>query len=513
MRSYRGFLLGAGLWAMMSCAFAQADPAPDEEPDDEDDPPPITLPAPGDPNIAGALDRRLAYAQSLAESPDGECGPRLDGVQTQRDIAASDPALDIVIGGGQARLANIDYRLHFGRAYCGSPAQPRKDELLVALDAAQRGVSLYRDRYDYQAMVVMQYNVAVIQHRLGDDRQAVTALDIAVGMDRDYGFLSDAQENAALLLRWKGQPPDSDQTPALKRSITLKFAWSPVDADVSVKADYADLVGQAVIHSGASTTATRHVRPDQEDWILSSEPGDRHYEFADWSGKAAPSRERTTIVLAAEQMWGANLRISATGDYKGVVDIETTAGVLGGDIDTVTNDLRPAGEGKLDLTASLGRTVQLLAEPDGLMARAAEEYTLGTAAWIDATLVQGVWYDMTASLFVPGMVVLVDHDVQFAYSRPVPCTSGASETSCAEILVHAAPNPEALKAKLSDVKQALKVKGEMRYASATDMRLVVDPMRLLPYVTETQRHWYIAIDGKGDPLIGSETVVSTYSYR
>lgn len=99
----------------------------------------------------------------------------------------------------------------------------------------------------------------------------------------------------------------------------------------------------------------------------------------------------------------------------------------------------PAGEGKLDLTASLGRTVQLLAQPEGLAARAAEDYTLGTAAWIDATLVQGIWYDMTASLLVPGLVVLV-----------------------------------------------------------------VDPTRLLPHVTEAQRHWYIAIDGKGDPLIGSE---------
>ncbi len=497
---------------MMFCALAQADPAPDED-DDEDDPPPISLPAPGDPNIAGALDRRLAYAQSLAESTDGDCATRLDTVQTQRDIAASDPALDIVLGGGQARLANIDYRLHFGRAYCASPSHPRKDELLAALEAAQRGVALYRDRYDYQAMVVMQYNVAVIQHRLGDDRQAVASLEVAVGMDQEYGFLSDARENSGLLLRWKGQPPDPDQSLPLKRSINLTFAWAPVDADVSVKADYADLVGKTVIHSGASTTVTRHVRPDQEDWILSSQVGDRRYEFADWNGTAAPSRERTTIVMAAEQMWGTDVRIGATGDYKGVVDAGKTAGVLGEDIDTIIDDLRPAGEGTLDLTASLGRTVQLLAQPEGLAARAAEEYTLNTAAWIDATLVQGVWYDMTASLFVPGMVVLVDHDIQFTYARPIPCTSETSQATCAEILVHAAPNPDALKAKLSDVKQALKVRGEMRYASATDLRLVVDPMRLLPYVTEAQRHWYIAIDGKGDPLIGSEKVVSAYTYR
>ena len=497
---------------MVSCALGQTAPAPDDEADDED-PAPITLPAPGDPNIADSLDRRLAYAQSQVESTEGDCGPRLDAVQTQRDIAAADPALDIVIGGGQARLANIDYRLHFGRAYCGTEAQPRKDELLAALDAAQRAVSLYRDRYAYQAMVVMQYNVAVIQHRLDDQAKAVAALETAVAMDRDYGFVADAEENAGLLRRWTGQPAVPDAAPAAKRSITLKFAWSPVEGDVSVKADYANLVGHAVVHSGASITRARHIRPDQDDWILSSGVGDRHYEFSDWSGRAAPSLERTTVMLAAEQMWAADLRIGASGDLKGVVDGEMTAGVLAGDIDAVTDDLKTAGEGKLDLTASLGRTVQLLAQPEGLAARAAEEYTLSTAAWIDATLEQGVWYDMTASLFVPGMVILVDHDIQFAYARPVPCTSGASEAACAEILVHAAPNPDALKAKLTDVRQALKVRGEMRYASATDWRLIVDPARLLPYLTETRRHWYIAIDGKGDPLIGSETVVSTYSYR
>jgi len=82
-----------------------------------------------------------------------------------------------------------------------------------------------------------------------------------------------------------------------------------------------------------------------------------------------------------------------------------------------------------------------------------------------------------------------------------------------KILVHATPNPDALRSKLTYVRQALKLSGEMRYVSSTDLRLVVDPARLLPYVSEARRHWTIAIDGKGDPLIGAETVVSTYTYR
>src|SRR5882762_4112039 len=154
-------------------------------------------------------------------------------------------------------------------------------------------------------------------------------------------WLSSSTGWATKPRRWrrsKGQPAASDAAPVAKRSITLKFAWSPVDADVSVKAEYANLVGRAVVHSGASITRARHIRPDQDDWILSSDVGDRQYEFSDWSGRAAPSLERTTVMLAAEQMWAADLRIGANGEFKGVVDGEMTAGVLTGDIDTVTDD-------------------------------------------------------------------------------------------------------------------------------------------------------------------------------
>ena len=54
-----------------------------------------------------------------------------------------------------------------------------------------------------------------------------------------------------------------------------------------------------------------------------------------------------------------------------------------------------------------------------------------------------------------------------------------------------------------------------RYWSTTDLRLVVRPETLVPYVNDMRLSWYAAIDGAGqpEPLIESEHVVATYSYH
>lgn len=52
-----------------------------------------------------------------------------------------------------------------------------------------------------------------------------------------------------------------------------------------------------------------------------------------------------------------------------------------------------------------------------------EDYDFQTGVWIGATLEQGVWYNMSVPLTLPGARQLVlPHDVEFAYTRDVPCT-------------------------------------------------------------------------------------------
>ncbi len=510
--SKRRLLAASVLWGLASGALAQPVAPPD---DDAADDPPIIQPAPDAPDTPGTVGARLAYAQSQAEAEGGDCAQRLAAAQAQRDLAAASPLVDLVVPAGRARLASIDYRLHLGRAYCGNHAAPRQEELRAALDAAQSAVSLFRQGYDYQSMAVMQYDVASTYRLLGDRDQAIATLTSALGMDAEFGFAADATENGDLLRRWQDQPAAAPAAVATPRSVTLKFAWAPAEAEVSLKADYLALVKGAVLRSTASAARTRHVRADGDGWILSSEPGERHYDFDGWHSRPDPSLERTLVALAAGQMLEPDIKVGATGDFKDVVDAAKTSGMVAGDIDTVTGDLSlPEEEKSLDLTALYGRSVEMLSEPDGLRAKAGADYAIATSTWIDATLVQGEWYDMTASLFVPAIAMWIDHDIQFAYSRPMPCTDGAAGTACAEILVHATPNADALSKKIGYMKRALALgQAKMRYESAMDLRLVVDPARLLPYASEVRAHWYLSIEGRGEPLIGSETLVSTYTYR
>jgi hypothetical protein len=59
---------------------------------------------------------------------------------------------------------------------------------------------LYRDALDYQSTAVMQFNVAATYRQLGDANNALSALETAVAMDRQYGLRQDAEDNAGLLL-------------------------------------------------------------------------------------------------------------------------------------------------------------------------------------------------------------------------------------------------------------------------------------------------------------------------
>jgi hypothetical protein len=100
----------------------------------------------------------------------------------------------------------------------------------------------------------------------------------------------------------------------------------------------------------------------------------------------------------------------------------------------------------------------------------------------------------------------------------VPCTTESSARLYAEIVIHVTPNADDLKSTLKGVSQQLKLpdKQSLHYLSVTDIRLVVDPDTLLPYVCDTRQYWYYALDGtvpKIDPLIESMRTVSTSVYH
>ncbi len=141
-----------------------------------------------------------------------------------------------------------------------------------------------------------------------------------------------------------------------------------------------------------------------------------------------------------------------------------------------------------------------------LEAETAENYALETATWIGATLEQGIWYEISAPLTLPGFRwLVVQHRIAFAFTRLVPCTAGAAAQACVEIVIRATPDAQALQDDSHDA-------SPLHYAASIEARIVTDPATLLPYAREERVSWHLAA-GRDKGILQSEHLVSTTSYR
>lgn len=466
------------------------------------------------------LNTRLAYANFLTKLESGDCRAHLDEAQNQLDAAKASRGLAVVLPAGLARIAQVEYQLHSARASCG--AGVRDQELHAALQSAQRAVELYRDEFDAVSMVTMQFNVSIAYHNLGDTTAAAAALRTTLDLDREYGFADDAEDNYRLLLQWSNQAAGSGQIDALmkdfpERSATLSFGWSESDASLTLQTDVSQVEGTDSARFRASRTAQRRVRNGLASWVVSYQLDAPHVEFT-----ALPGSEQLAasyaISLAQMLLHFQDFRVSRKGDFdwsKSYIRFETRAR---SDAKALARDL-----GWLDLDSKRGRSIQWARligaavkdglAPDVVEAQAGEGYNLEAGTWIGATLEQGVWYDMTAGLLLPiSPAAYLAHQIQFSYSRPVPCVAGAAKASCIEIVLRAVPDPAALKANLEELAHRARLaRGHVpRLWSVATMRLVTDPVTLWTYSRETRWHAYWSDGVSGDqPLIESEkTIVS-----
>jgi tetratricopeptide (TPR) repeat protein len=238
-----------------------------------------------DPQSPDALSARLDYVDSLAKAEGGDCQSRLDEAQRQLEIARTSPTVEVALPKGLARVASVEYQIHFARASCGgSSASVREQELRAALEAAGRAVDLYRDAFDAVSMATMQFNTGVVHFTLGDEGAAIAALQKTIEMDREYGFEDDASDNYQLLLQWRHEEAGPDQVDALmkdfpQRSTTLAFGWSSGEATVSLESDYVQAAGGEILRMRNTRTAQRQIRKGLDSWIVSYQPGDAHYDL------------------------------------------------------------------------------------------------------------------------------------------------------------------------------------------------------------------------------------------
>ena len=475
-----------------------------------------------DPQSPQAMNARLEYADFLMQSGIGDCRTRLDTAQTKLDIVAAQPAVRVLLPMGPARLADGTYRIHAGRADCDPSS--RQSELQRALEAARDGARLYREALDYQSAAVMQFNVAATLHDLGDAGAAIAALETAIAMDREFGFRDDAADNTSLLLRWQNQDQSDDKFAGLMkdfpaRSADLKFDWSDSDADVAIQADDTNVAGVKVIHSRGAIVLKRHVSKDMTGTNITYDTGTPAIEAGDWTGQNDVLRQFTAYLLGSALLGHPNFEVHRSGDFEAVRDPRAFGASLSTQVNALLGPARSADAEPAGPSQSLAQDLKLVFSAPNVQAKAMQDFNVQTATWAGAKLQQGVWYQMSAPLFLPGLGMgkfVIDHDIAFSFSRELPCTPGAIGPPCVELIVHATPDALGVKQARELVAKALKIPdpNALRYWSTTSLRLVVKPDTLLPYVGDIRRYWYIAIDGIGnDPVISSERIVATSTYH
>ena len=478
-----------------------------------------------DPQSPDTLNTRLAYANFLTKLDSGDCRAHLDEAQAQLDAARTNRALAVVLPAALARVADVEYQLHSARASCGTGAAVRDQELHAALEAAQRAVDLYRDAFDAVSMVTMQFNVSVAYHSLGDAAAAAAALRTTLDLDREYGFADDAAENYRLLLQWSNEDASPEQVAVRmrdfpQRSATLSFRWSESDATLTSQSDVSQFAGPDFVHFQTSRSGRRQVRKGLASWLVSYQLDDPHVATDE-----VPTGEQleTSLANSIAHMLAHfhDYRVTRNGDFdetKGDFRFDSraraAAKALAHNLGSLDADFK--GQQSSQLARRIGAAVRDELSPAAIEAQTAEDYNLETGTWIGATLEQGVWYDMTAALFLPiAPEVYLTHKIQFAYSRPVPCLPDSPERSCIEIVVRAAPDPTVLKAILDALSRRTHRERSqaLRLWSATSMRLVTDPATLWTYSRETRWHgyWSEGVAAPDQRLMESETTIVSMS--
>lgn len=487
------------------CAANPTEVSPSDEPDKQALVTAIDALNAVDPQSPETLNARLQYADFLAKAESEDCRTRLDTAQSQLDLVRASPAVSLALPWGAARQADIDYQIHFARADCGSSAAVREQELRAALDSARRAVDLYRDALDAVSMATMQFNTSLVYRSLGDNDAAVAALQATLAMDREYGFVDDAEENYRLLLEWNGKAAGPEQVAARMqdfpdRSTTLSFGWIEGIAEVALETDYSQLANGRILHLHGVRRAQRKVQKGLQTWVVSYQPGETHHDL-DTPPTEEPSTSGFAYSLARMLLQFHDFRVAHNGDFfesKGDFKFRTR---VDADVKTLKRELASKNDGTKPLARRIDEVVNATLPPSVLEYVVAEDYNLQVGTWIDATLEQGVWYDMAAPLSLPlAPNLFLAHKIQFAYTRSVPCTADATDLSCAEIVLRATPDPVAVKAVLAYmIRRARLPPGQVpRLWSVTYMRLVTDPATLQPYTLDERRHSYWSFGAK-DP--------------
>ena len=226
------------------------------------------------------------------------------------------------------------------------------------------------------------------------------------------------------------------------------------------------------------------------------------------------ANERSNVpqsVFSPALLQWPDFQVGEDGSFKGVVDVNGFSARRSAATEALIRERASADESVRRLEGHALHATKVAFAPQLIDAEVTQNYALQTGMWVGATLEQGVWYELSAPLSLPGAPqIVVTHRLEFAYTRQVACTSESTDRACVEIVIHATPDQEALAAAVQNFPAPADV---LQYTVTTYVRLVTDPETLLPHVRETRRYWYLALgDPSDEALFESERLVSSVRY-
>jgi len=466
------------------------------------------------------LNARLDYADFLLDAAPGTCGQRLPEAQSQLDRVTGSHAAQVLFPDGWSRAAELEYRILLADASCGEDPARRTQKLRGAVEAARRAVSRYRDEFDYSSMAVMQFNLSVTERLLGQNAVAVATLQSAIDMAREYGLRDAAAADYQLLLEWRNDAEGAQHAAALmqdfpSRSTTLKFNWSASDATVTVQTDHLRDWAGDINRARAARTLQRQVRASKDGWLLAYQAGSTDFDPGVWPAGDSDSHPPTTVFRPSLLSF-PDIAVSKAGELSKVIDRARFAQRVTAETEAQIRKRAPRGALMPELMNSAIASMHFAFDPKTIEAQTRVDYNLQTAMWIDATLQQGVPYEITTAFPLPGFTLLrINQRIEFRYTHAVPCTRDATEAACVEIVVHARPETDALAAALDAMEQSDR---PLHYTAATTVRIVTDPKTLTPCVFDLRRYWYLTgandLDDRWnqEEVIESEHTVRTITY-
>lgn len=299
------------------------------------------------------------------------------------------------------------------------------------------------------------------------------------------------------------QDPDT----AAPDTASLRFGW-PVGMRAHIELE------RVRVRTAGATPDTNAILVTY-DLEVHDHPDGRQIRYLNFAspGLDAPADDQRRLMQMVSSIVPGYV-VSDSGELLRVDQLSEVRAAMLGWVRTALDTLPPGG-----LETLLG---EMLSE-DVLFALAAQEWNALVGTWIGAELEVGAAYELEAEEPIPMLGnVMVPYRYELGVSARVPCTPGASETGCVELILRSHPDPEAIQPHLTAfVQRMLDAAGPgvtippiayRQLEIETEIVVVSEPATLTPHALTITRMVDATMEIEGVAQTARDAQVARYAY-